>query len=69
MDTTIASDPNVPAPRVEVITSFQRRRWCTVEKVRLVEKSMQPGSSVSLVVCRYEAVILAGWNGTARDLL
>ena len=51
MDITMASDPTSPAaPRVEVITSVQRRRrWSTAEKVRLVEQTMQPGSSVSLV--------------------
>ncbi len=32
---------------------MQRRRWSTVEKVRLVEEAMQPGSSVSLVARRY----------------
>jgi Transposase len=37
-------------PRVEVITSVQRRRrWTTTEKVRLVEEAMQPGLSVSYV--------------------
>ncbi len=53
MDTTMASDPNAPPPRVEVITSVQRRRrWSTAEKVRLVEEAMQPGSSVSFVARR-----------------
>jgi putative transposase len=50
MDKTMASDPNGPPPRVEVISSVQRRRrFSTAEKVRLVEESMQPGMSVSLV--------------------
>ena len=51
----MASDPTAPAaPRVEVITSVQRRRrWSTAEKVRLVEETMQPGSSVSFVARRY----------------
>ena len=50
MDTTMASDPNAPRPRIEVSTSVQRRRrWTTAEKVRLVEEAMQPGSSVSYV--------------------
>jgi transposase len=53
MDTTMASDPTAPSPRVEVITSVQRRRrWTTAEKVRLVEETMQPGSSVSFVARR-----------------
>ncbi len=53
MDTTMASDPNAPPPRVEVITCVQRRRrWSTAEKVRLVEEAMQPGSSVSFVARR-----------------
>src|SRR5215211_146295 len=50
MDKTMASDPNGPPPRVEVISSVQRRRrFSTAEKVRLVEETMQPGMSVSLV--------------------
>jgi transposase len=51
MDKTMACDPNgPPPPRVEVISSIQRRRrFSTAEKVRLVEESMQPGMSVSLV--------------------
>jgi transposase len=37
-------------PRVEVITSVQRRRrWSVAEKVRLVEETLQAGMSVSLV--------------------
>src|SRR5215213_76294 len=51
MVTTMASDPFAPPPpRVEVITSVQRRRrWSTADKVRLVEEAMQPGLSVSYV--------------------
>lgn len=50
----MSSDPITPSPRVEVITSVQRRRrWSTAEKVRLVEEAMQPGSSVSFVARRY----------------
>jgi transposase len=50
----MASDPNAPSPRVEVITSVQRRRrWTTAEKVRLVEETAQPGSSVSFVARRH----------------
>ena len=53
MDMAMSSDPNVPTPRVEVVTSVQRRRrWTTAEKVRLVEEAMQPGSSVSFVARR-----------------
>jgi len=53
MDTIMPSDPNAPPPRVEVITSVQRRRrWTTAEKVRLVEEATQPGSSVSYVARR-----------------
>lgn len=45
--------PFSPSPRVEVITSVQRRRrWTTAEKVRLVEEAMQPGMSVSYVARR-----------------
>jgi transposase-like protein len=44
---------NAPAPRVEVITSVQRRRrWPTAEKIRLVEETMQPEMSVSYVARR-----------------
>ena len=50
----MSSDPITPSPRVEVITSVQRRRrWSTAEKVRLVEEAMQPGFSVSFVARRY----------------
>ena len=50
----MSSDPLTPSPRVQVITSVQRRRrWSTAEKVRLVEEAMQPGSSVSFVARRY----------------
>ena len=36
--------------RVEVVTSVQRRRrWSVTEKIRLVEETLQPGASVSLV--------------------
>jgi transposase len=46
----MASDFHGPPPRVEVITSVQRRRrFSTAEKVRLVEETMQPGMSVSFV--------------------
>ena len=48
MITTMHSDQNASPPRVEVITSVQRRRrWPTAEKIRLVEETMQPGMSVS----------------------
>jgi transposase len=50
MDKTMACDPNGPPPRVEVVTAVQRRRrFSTAQKIRLVEESMQPGMSVSLV--------------------
>src|SRR4029077_21180297 len=46
MITTMHSDQNASPPRVEVITSVQRRRrWPTAEKIRLVEETMQPGMS------------------------
>ena len=46
----MASDLNGSPPRIEVVTAVQRRRrFSTAEKVRLVEESMQPGMSVSLV--------------------
>jgi transposase-like protein len=50
MDKVMACDPNGPPPRVEVVTAVQRRRrFSTAQKIRLVEESMQPGMSVSLV--------------------
>jgi transposase len=53
MITTMRSDPNAAPPRVEVITSVQRRRrWSAAEKVRLVEETIQPGMSVSYVARR-----------------
>jgi hypothetical protein len=40
-------------PRVEVITSVQRHRsWPTTERIRLVEETMQPGTSVSYAAGR-----------------
>jgi transposase len=54
MDKAMSSDPISPSPRVEVLTSLQRRRrWPAADKVRLVEETMQPGSSVSFVARRY----------------
>ena len=42
MITTMHSDQNASPPRVEVITSVQRRRrWPTAEKIRLVEETMR----------------------------
>lgn len=53
MSKAMSSDPITPSPRVEVITSVQRRRrWSSAEKVRLVQEAMQPGSSVSFVARR-----------------
>ena len=53
MITTMLSDQNGSPPRVEVITSVQRRRrWPTAEKIRLVEETMQSGMSVSYVARR-----------------
>ena len=53
MITTMHSDRNASPPRVEVITSVQRRRrWPTAEKIRLVEETMQAGMSVSYVARR-----------------
>ena len=53
MITTMHSDQNASPPRVEVITSVQRRRrWPIAEKIQLVEETMQPGMSVSYVARR-----------------
>jgi transposase len=53
MDMAMSSDPS-PSPRGEILTGVQRRRrWSTAEKIRLVEESQQPGSSVSFVARRY----------------
>lgn len=39
---------------VEIITSVQRRRrWSPSEKVRMVEETFEPGSTVSLVARRH----------------
>ena len=71
MITTMHSDQNASPPRVEVITSVQRRRrWPTAEKIRLVEETMQPGMSVSYVARRAGvsqlAVQLASTNAGRR---
>jgi hypothetical protein len=66
MITTMPSDQNGPAPRVEVITSVQRRRrWPTAEKIRLVEETVQPGMSVSYVARRAGVApsLLFNWRG------
>jgi transposase len=40
--------------RIEIITSVQRRRrWGAAEKVRIVEETYEPGSTVSLVARRH----------------
>ena len=66
MVTTMAPDPSAPpTPRVEVITSIQRRRrWSTAEKVRLVEEAMHPGMSVSYVARRHGVApsLLFAWK-------
>jgi transposase len=42
-----------PTNQVEVITSVQRRRrWTASEKVRMVEETFEPGTTVSLVARR-----------------
>jgi transposase len=59
------SDQNASPPRVEVITSVQRRRrWPTAEKIRLVEETMQPGMSVSYVARRADVApsLLFNWR-------
>ena len=53
MITTMTNVSDGLSPRVEVMTSVQRRRrWSASEKVRLVEEAMQPGMSVSYVARR-----------------
>ncbi len=43
-----------PPNRVEIITSVQRRRrWTAAEKVRMVEETLEPGITVSLVAGRH----------------
>ena len=65
MNTTMTTNSDTPGPRVEVITSVQRRRrWSAAEKLRLIEEAMQPGSSVS-IVARQAGVApsqLFGWR-------
>ena len=70
MVTTIAPDPVSPAPRVEVITSVQRRRrWSTAEKIRLVEEAMQPGLSVSFVARQHGVApsLLFAWKRRMQE--
>src|SRR2546427_2978987 len=43
-----------PSDHIEVITSVQRRRrWAASEKVRMVEETLEPGATVSLVARRH----------------
>jgi transposase len=45
------------SPRIEVITSVQRRRrWSGPEKMRMVEETFEPGAAVSLVARRHGVV-------------
>jgi transposase len=61
MITTMPSDRKGPPPRVEVITSVQRRRrWPTAEKIRLVEETMQSGMSFSYAARR--AGVAPSWT-------
>lgn len=54
MGKAMSSDPAAPPVDGEILTGVQRRRrWSTTEKIRLVEKSQQPGLSVSFVARRY----------------
>ena len=65
MNTTMTTNSDTPGPRVEVITSVQRRRrWSAAEKLRLVEEAMQPGSSMSIVARQagVAASQLFGWR-------
>jgi transposase len=53
-----------PADRVEIMASGQRRRrWTASEKVRIVEETVVPGMTVSLLpagmACAEQAVHLA----------
>jgi hypothetical protein len=48
-----------PPNRVEIIASVQRRRrWTAAEKVRMVEETLEPGMTVSLVARRSAAVTM-----------
>ena len=54
MGKAMSSDPTAPPVHGEILTGVQRRRrWSTTEKIRLVEESQQPGSSVSFVARPY----------------
>lgn len=54
MGKAMSSDPSAPPVHGEIVTGVQhRRRWPTTEKIRLVEKRQQPGSSVLFVARRY----------------
>ena len=47
--------------KVEVITSVQRRRrWRAAEKMRMVEESLEPSASVSLVARRHASITRSG---------
>ncbi|SEP42242.1 Transposase and inactivated derivatives [Methylobacterium sp. UNC300MFChir4.1] len=65
MGKAISSDPTAPPVHGEILTGIQRqRRWSTTEKIRLVEESQQPGSSVSVVARRYGLLpsLLFSWK-------
>lgn len=52
------------SPTVEIVNITPRRRWSVGEKVRLVEASLVPGQSVSLVARTYGVVpnLLYRWR-------
>ena len=53
MNTTMSSSDN--NDRIEVITEVQRRRrWTAAEKLALVQRTFEPGQSVSLVTRQTE---------------
>lgn len=54
MSTTMSKSPDEPIRRIEVTTSVQRCRRCSVaEKVRLVEEDMQAVFNTATLAHRY----------------
>ena len=51
---------------VEIVNIMPRRRWSVGEKVRLIEASMPPGQSVSLVARTYGFAPNAFTTGESR---
>lgn len=62
-------EPERPIRRIEVITGVGgRRRWTVDDKARIVEETLEPGASVSVIARRHGLTPqqVFGWRREAR---